>query len=354
MANFNNMKLGTTNRGSFQAPGRAALLLISFAAFCGSILMTTPSKAVDIVEIERALNNEGLVGWVHGASADQGLFVFTYRNPNDFFDSVDMSMVAYDQATRAQLHQLKRHDKVRVKGAWLVNPSPQRHVEIDSLQVVDAFQNPYHPAPYRHVGNALRDLPSRGTAQFLVHAIAGNGQVLVTEFKDQIVPIFVQRPELTRDLWRNDVIELAYQYRAPVDGQPLHLSLDSRAATPVTRTEQIQLLHGQQISIEGALILFPQAPGIRFNVFAVQQNLSNDLSRQYTIVNFDDPAAFTAIRAKLQAAWDRNPTAFHNGRNKLVHDRIRVRATGLGNVVDPNQANPQILLQSADDVVVFE
>jgi len=329
-----------------------AIWIATFVCVTPITLLTPSAKAVDIVELERALANEGLVGWVHGSSPDQSLFVLTYRNPNDFFDSVDMSMVAYDQATRAQLHQLKRHDRVRVKGAWLVNPSPQRHVEIDSLQVVEAFQNPYHPAPYRHVGNALRDLPARGTSQFLVHAIAGNGQVLVTEFKDQIIPIFVQQPEWTRNLWRNDLVELAYQYRAPADGQPLHLALDARAAQPVRRTEEIQLLHGQRISIEGALILFPQAPGIRFNVFAVQQILVSDLSRQYTLVNFDSPTAFAAIRAKLQAAWDRNPTAFTNGRNKLLHNQIRVRATGLGNVVDPNQANPQILLESADDVEI--
>ena len=70
-------------------------------------------------------------------------------------------------------------------------------------------------------------------------------------------------------------------------------------------------------------------------------------------MNFDNPDVFTAIRTKLQAAWDKSGSAYVNGRNKLVSTKVRVRATGTFNEVDPSQANPQILLNSADSVQVI-
>jgi hypothetical protein len=118
--------------------------------------------------------------------------------------------------------------------------------------------------------------------------------------------------------------------------------------------ESITSLHGKPAVIEGALIMFPKSPEIIFNVFAVQQELQSGLKRQYTLVNFEDPAAFAKIREKLQAAWDKHKGETVNGRNKLVSLRIKVKATGTFNEVYPNQANPQILLKSAASVEIIE
>ncbi len=331
---------------------RQLVAIYGAVVFSVSFSFLAQSRAIDLAEIEHALKNEGLVGWVHGAAASQNMFVMTYRNPNDFFDHIEMSLVAYDSTHRQILDELKRHDRVRVKGDWLGTPSAQKHIEIDQIEIVQAYDNPYRPSTYQHVGNALSELGSRGVGSFLVHAIAADGRTLVVEHKDQVLPVFVERPEFTRALWRNDVVRLAFISRGAGPNRPMHLGLDSRDPQPVQVTERVQALHNQHGVIEGALILFPQAPGIRFNVFAVQQELPGGLSRQYTLVNFDDPDKFTRIRQKLQSAWDLHPSDFQNGRNKLVHRTIRVRASGTFNVVDPNQANPQILLSSPEDVVV--
>jgi hypothetical protein len=37
-----------------------------------------------------------------------------------------------------------------------------------------------------------------------------------------------------------------------------------------------------------------------------------------------------------------------SGRNKLISTKIRVRATGTFNEIDPNQANAQIVLDNVD------
>ncbi|MGZ3706939.1 MAG: hypothetical protein ACXVA8_13000, partial [Bdellovibrionota bacterium] len=112
-------------------------------------------------------------------------------------------------------------------------------------------------------------------------------------------------------------------------------------------------LHGKPAALDGELVLFPKSPEIIFNVFALLQHLDNGLTRQYTLVNFDDPALFKKIREKLQAEWDKFP-AYVNGRNKLVSTKVRVRAKGTFNEIDPGQANPQILLKSVDDVELYE
>ena len=100
--------------------------------------------------------------------------------------------------------------------------------------------------------------------------------------------------------------------------------------------------------------MFPKSPEIQFNVFAVQQPLPSGLTRQYTLVNMVDPGVFSQIRAKLQKAWDSYPKSYVNGRNKLVSTKIQVKASGVINDVDPSQANPQILLKSADDIQIIE
>src|SRR6185437_5243516 len=116
--------------------------------------------------------------------------------------------------------------------------------------------------------------------------------------------------------------------------------LDESSPEAVKVLDSIHAKNGKPASIEGALILFPKSPEILWNVFAVQELLPGGLTRQYTLVDFDDPKIFTRIRKKLQKAWDEYRHAYVNGRNKLVSTRIRVKAKGIFSDVDPGQANP--------------
>ena len=64
---------------------------------------------------------------------------------------------------------------------------------------------------------------------------------------------------------------------------------------------------------------------------------------------------FAAIRKKMQDAWDAaGEGSAVSGRNKLVSTRVRVRATGTYNEIDPNQANAQIVLPSADALEIVK
>ena len=311
------------------------------------------SFAVDIGQVESELAGEGATGWIHGAVESQELFVFSYRNPNDFFDSQNFSLVPANDSVRSQMISLKRHDRVRVKGSFLPNPSPQKHIEVTSIEVLKAYDPSEKAGDYQHDAKIPEELLSTDKAMFLVHAITGGGRVMVVEFKDSVVPVFVRNSALTKDLSRNDLVELKYTIQASPD-RPVHLRLKERETDAVRVIESIQDFHCREADREGALVMFPKSPDIVFNVFAIQQELPGGLKRQFTLVNFEDPNAFDRIRQALQDAWDRYPGAFVNGRNKLVNKRIRVRAKGLFNQVDPNQANPQILLTDETSLTILE
>lgn len=319
----------------------------------GALLLSIGSAlAVDLGAVEKQLTTTGVEGWIHGSVSGQGLYVFTYRSPKDFFDYVEMSLVWDDASSNSMQKKLAtfgRHDKVLVKGEFLKNPSPQKHIKVKSIELVQAYHNPYPMEEHSYEAKIPDDLKGQSSAHFLVHAIAGEGHIVVVEYKDAVLPIFVKNAELTQGLFRNDEVELHFSIREEPE-QPVHLALNEKDPQAVKVIDSIRSWHNKKGSIEGALILFPKSPEIAFNVFAVEQPLDSGLKRQFTLVNFSSPEEFEKIRQKLQGAWDQHPNAYINGRNKLVSTQIRVKATGTFNEVSESQANPQILLDSADSI----
>jgi hypothetical protein len=302
---------------------------------------------------ERQLTSQsGAVGEIHGAYRDLDLYVLTYRNPKDFFDFIEVSLIPANSEVSALLAGLHRHDRVRIKGQLLDNPSPQPHVELSSLEVVKRYEStPAMPA-YTYNADIPADLRGKDSALFLVHNVGAGGRILVVEYNDVVLPIPVRRPELTRNLARNDVVRLSYQIRSEPE-KPVHLRLREAAPQPVEVVDSVLALHQKPAVVEGPLVLFPKSPQVAFNVFAVLQELPGGLRRQYTLANFESEKTFEEIRKKLQLAWDGQGNVAVSGRNKLISTTVKVRATGKFNAIDPNQANVQIVLDGPDSVEVL-
>jgi hypothetical protein len=93
--------------------------LVGFSLLLASCSTTT--YAVDIKDVEKQLNTTGCVGWVHGAVPGSGMYAFTYRNPQNFFDYIIMSLVTEDPTMMKQLATFGRQDQVKVKGTFLDN-----------------------------------------------------------------------------------------------------------------------------------------------------------------------------------------------------------------------------------------
>jgi hypothetical protein len=322
-------------------------------ALLAACLLTLTACASLPAQLQRELNaGRAIEGEIHGAHPALELYVFTYRNPNDFFDFVEASLVAPTAELGAELAALRRHDRVRIAGRLLENRSQQPHVELSSVEVVSKYEASPAIPRYDYQASIPDDLRGKDNELFLVHAVIAGGAVLVVEHEDVVLPVYVRRPELTRELARNDVVRLSYQIRSRPD-RPVHLELRD-IERPVEIVESVSALHGKPASIEGALVLFPRSPQVRFNVFAVLQELPGNAQRQYTLVNFDDPERFEAIRTKLQDAWDAaGPSSAVSGRNKLISTTVRIRAVGTFNQIDANQANAQIVLAGPDDIEIL-
>ena len=327
--------------------GRAALVAVA-------IMWTGVSGgAVDIADIEKLLTAGGVVVEIHGAVPALGLFAVTYRKPGSFFDFEQLSLVARDPAVLAQLRGMARHDRIRVRGRLLPNPSPQPHLLAESIELVHKYMPAVAAGPYKYGSELPRDLLGKTSASFLVHIAEPDNGILVVEYHDAVIPIFVTNRKRLAPLSRNDVIHLSFRVQDHPQ-RPLHLEVNEDAPEPLRVVDSIAAKHGRPADMQGALVLFPKSPQIVSNVFALLEELPGGLTRQYTLVNLQSDARFAAIRAKLQAAWDRHNAAgdFVNGRNKLVSLKVRVRARGTFNQTDTGQANPQILLDSPDAITI--
>jgi len=312
-------------------------------------LFGLPSFGYDAEAISRKLATDGLLFEVHGGVPDQDMIVLTLRDPENFFKFEHFSAVGQVDSVQRALLALGRHDKILVKGALIDNRSKQGHVEVASFEVKQRYRNPLNPGDYPYEGDLPLELQAKGEAEFLVHAVHQDGEVLVLEFKDRVVPVFV-RPEKagwTRDLARNDVVRVRYSIARHPE-RPMHLRLDAQAAKPIEVLDSVMAKHGLPADVTGELVLFPKSPQVSFDVFAISEPAGFGLKRQYTLINFDDPELFRQIREKCAAAWTRAPQDFRNGRTKLIHNTIRFRARGTFNEVDANQANVQILIDRID------
>jgi hypothetical protein len=305
-------------------------------------------------ELEKKLGSTGVEGEVHAVHAETEMFVFTLRNPNNFFEFVHLSLIPWAPRVRRQLAALSRHDRVRIFGEVMTrNRSPQIHVEVTKLEVIQKYQPEIPFPPYEREVTLPKDLPKNaagnGDALFLVHAVHSDGQILVVEYKDAIIPIFVREPTISKELYRNDIVRIFYRIQS-VPTEPTHLRLRTDVSEPIVQVESALSKHGLPADLTGALVLFPKSPQVSVDVFALHEEVEGGATRQYTLANFESPEVFRAIREKCMKAWSEAPANFRNGRNKLIHEKVKVRARGVFHVVDPNQANVQILLRSADDL----
>ncbi len=324
---------------------KLSLLLASF-------LLSFPLAAhadLDWPQIEAQLKGAGLTGRIHGSVGERSLFVFTIRDPADFFSHYEFPLVASTPEIESKLSTLARHDRVILKGHFLVSRAPIRHILVEGATLDEKYESPIPAYSYR--AKIPDELKGRAEAVFRVHAIVAEGKAVVLEYKDAVIPVFFRSAAETSTLFRGDRIRLRYVLRDHPPS-PTHLAPDPSAEKAFEILSSVRSRHGQTAALEGSLVLFPRSPQIVFDVFALQEIAPEGTTLEYTLVNFENPELFKKIREKLSLGWNRAASSAESGRNKLVNPLIRVHAQGVLNVVDANQANPQILLSSPDDVTL--
>ena len=98
------------------------------------------------------------------------------------------------------------------------------------------------------------------------------------------------------------------------------------------------------------LVQFPKSPQIKFNIYALLVEDKEGSSIQFTLTNLENMDLFTQVREKIEKFWNEHKSSQENDRNKFINRRIKVTAKGIYNMIDKGQANPQILIQSIDDI----
>src|SRR5690606_16495449 len=124
------------------------------------------SKQLTYEDIENSLKSpDGLVAEIHGADHNTGLYILAVRNPENFFDTIQLPVIAdYTSEgyveVKEKLKTLNRHDFVRVHGKIHSQlHTAQKHAMIQSLELVKKFDGGYSDYPdYKHEVTLPADL----------------------------------------------------------------------------------------------------------------------------------------------------------------------------------------------------
>lgn len=306
-------------------------------------------QGLEVDRLSQELKTNGLIGRIHGAASPSKMFVMSVREPDNFFSHREFSLVAAQEDNLQILSQTNRHDLVCVSGDFIANSSPQKHIMVNTVRVVEPWTQPEGFAPYERKTEELpAELKQQTSLTGIVHAIGEEGKILVVGYKGGVIPIFVEATEYTKDLYRGDIIKLAYKIQA-YPQQPSHLKLDTEADRPLEVQDAIASWNNKPQTLSGSLVKFPQSPQLKFDVYAMEVD-TQGIKRYFTLINFEDMDKFTSIRQKLSQIWDENLDTAVSGRNMLINPQVTIEARGIANIISPEQANPQILLDSVDQV----
>ncbi len=300
---------------------------------------------LNINQLEKELTTTGLIGRIHGAYPDERLFVLSVREPDNFFSHLEFSLIGADGETTKELGKSQRHDLVCVRGKFIKNPSPQKHIKVKSMAILESPMAKEDLAPYKRQVTLPEELRNKNSFIGKVHAIAGEGKILVVEYKDAVIPIYIKSPDISKDLYRGDIVEIGYRIQKKPE-HPTHLQLQSLQVL-----SSLVKWHGQEKELTGTLVKFPKSPQVQFDVYAMEVD-TQGVKRYFTLVNFENQEVFKAIRDKLAQIWDSQEATAQLGRNVLINPAIQIKARGKINMVAQDQANPQILLTSPKDIRV--
>src|SRR5690606_19028511 len=122
----------------------------------------------------------------HGSAPEYRQYVFTYRDPNNFFRAVQLSVAARDPKLLAFLKGLNRHDEIWIRGEFRENESPQPHLNIQEYKLVNKHTSAVVKQPFTHKTVLPGELQGKSEALVKVHAVVAGGRILVVEYGDAV------------------------------------------------------------------------------------------------------------------------------------------------------------------------
>ncbi len=305
-------------------------------------------EGLNLTTLSQELTKTGLVGEIHGAVSSSQMYVLSVREPNNFFNFQHFSLIAVNEAIQKQLSAAKRHDQVCIQGQLINNISPQPHILVKSMKILEHWSGLDSFPTYYWQKDIPDGLKQQNQLVGKVHTVQDHGRILVVEYEDAILPIFVPTPQLTESLYRGDIVRIHYQLQTNPQ-EPTHLQFNFTVEKPLEVLTAIADWQGKNQTLLGKLVKFPQSPQLKFDVYGIEV-MTQGIPHYFTLVNFEDFAEFENIREKLAKIWNAHPDTIQRGRNFLINPNITIEAQGKLNIASPNQANPQILLENSEKI----
>ncbi len=338
--------------------GIVALPLHAWAVPCTGGLL----DGLDPESLAKTLASpQGLAGALHGrvpgssgalGPSQGGAAVLTVRDPENFFESRQVSLVAANPDVQETLQLFQRNDAICVRGELAPFGGDQVHILVSEAFVLQAMPDRYPELPpYRYTGPEPEQLPDAGVVQARIHSSVTG--LLVVELGDRLVPVYLPEGMTCGDrYWRFDTVVLPFRKRlVPGPGGVTHLELDANACE-LQVIESLRQQNGHRVAVTGSLTLFPRSPLITRDTYAVSV-AKDGFQTAYTVVNFDNREIFEAAQGLLAQAWQNATQGIERGRNHFVNPSVRVQVTGTLNMVSQDQANPQIVLEDIGGIVLM-
>ena len=213
---------------------------------------------INLDAVEKELKSTGATGHVHGAASAYGHYVLTIRDKNNFFNHLEFSMVPMNNQVKAVFKTLGRHDKVKVFGRFSTrNPSAFKHIYVNKVEVVKRYTSDRRVPRYDHSLNLPAEFKDKDTFIGKIHAITYEKKVLVVEYKDTVLPLFVDNTDLIKHLYRNDIVEIAFNVIRCRGRKPLHLEVNEEVNEPIKVLSSMVEGHATPITLTGELVMFP-------------------------------------------------------------------------------------------------
>ena len=325
-----------------------AWLVLSPIAAASSPQTLAPDDTVTDGYMNRQLKHQGLTGYIHAANTATKTVVLTVNEPGG--KSRNVALIAETPALWNQLNTLQRYDLVRVKGERVYRLYPQAHVVINRLTVLKRWQPDVakglpalHADP--NLANPFMALIDQPTLTGTIHAVAGQGHVLLLDYKGAVYPLVAPDNTQTQHLWRGDRVTLRLSMMV-TPNSPLHLMLEPATPgdtkRPVDVLEAIKTLHNQPTEAKGYLVLYPKSPAMAKDSWALAHTLPEGGVRYYLLESAWGKQGQMSLDRYLAHLWQSDPHAAEAGRQKWLKPQLLLQAKGLVWVEQPNQFQPRL------------
>jgi hypothetical protein len=321
------------------------------------LLQATPE--IPLETLKAKLAQGPLSGFIHAANRQTNTYVLTVRDAATPGSFRNIALIADTDAIWQQLQSVNRFDAVTVSGEFLTRYYPQAHLLVKSLTVTEPWSPKAPDSPGAKIEtppvDPSQELNESDELVGLVHALTGDGHVLMFDYKNTVIPVVVPDPALTRSLWRGDKVWLKLA-QMPTPQQPVHWMLESFGkaekqkglAPPVKVLDAIRTLNGQTTTVSGPLTYYPAGPVFPQGAWAVESRDDQGLARYFVLSATDT----VGLNRKLEGAWKQNCNEVMQGRHKLVNGSLNVEALGVVAIRQPNQPAPVLKLAGLDALKV--